>query len=154
MTSTVTHATFTVERAYPASARRVYAAWTDPAAKVRWFGDPSRPDPGYRLDARIGGSERHRGGPPGAQEYSYQATYHDLWPERRLVFSYVMCLREQRVSASLATVEFSALPAGHTRLVYTEQGAFLDGADTPAQREHGMAELLDALGAALANGSV
>ena len=28
----------------------------------------------------------------------------------------------------------------------TEQGVFLDGLDTPAAREHGTGELLDALG--------
>ena len=33
-----------------------------------------------------------------------------------------------------------------TRLVYTEQGAFLDGYDNPDDRERGTAELLDALG--------
>jgi hypothetical protein len=37
-----------------------------------------------------------------------------------------------------------------TRLVLTEQGAYLDGHDTSAQRQHGTGELLDALGAALA----
>jgi len=36
-----------------------------------------------------------------------------------------------------------------TRLVLTEQGAYLDGHDTSAQRQHGTGELLDALGAAL-----
>jgi len=36
-----------------------------------------------------------------------------------------------------------------TTLTFTEQGVFLDGADTPAVREKGTGELLDALGAAL-----
>ena len=36
-----------------------------------------------------------------------------------------------------------------TRLTYTEQGAYLDGLDTPEQREEGTAQLLDALGASL-----
>ena len=39
-------------------------------------------------------------------------------------------------------------PSG-TTLTFTEQGVFLDGADTPAVREKGTGELLDALGAAL-----
>ncbi|RUU02407.1 polyketide cyclase, partial [Mesorhizobium sp. USDA-HM6] len=39
-----------------------------------------------------------------------------------------------------------------TRLILTEQGAFFDGHDTSATREHGTGELLDALGAALASG--
>jgi len=36
-----------------------------------------------------------------------------------------------------------------TRLVFTEQGAFLDGRDQPAGREQGWHGLLDALGAEL-----
>lgn len=41
-------------------------------------------------------------------------------------------------------------PAGTgTRLTFTEQGVFLDGVATPAARQLGMADLLDALGAAL-----
>lgn len=53
-----------------------------------------------------------------------------------------------RISVSLTTVEL--IPAeGGTRLVFTEQGAFLDGRDTPELREHGTNELLDALGKSL-----
>ena len=37
-----------------------------------------------------------------------------------------------------------------TRLVLTEQGAFLDGLDYVAQREEGTQQLLDNLGKALA----
>jgi hypothetical protein len=46
-------------------------------------------------------------------------------------------------------VEFTPAPSG-TTLILTEQGVFLDGGDTPAIREKGTGELLDALGAALA----
>ena len=53
------------------------------------------------------------------------------------------------ISVSVTTVEFAAA-AGGTTLTFTEQGVFLDGADTPAVREKGTGELLDALGAALA----
>ncbi len=39
------------------------------------------------------------------------------------------------------------------RLVLTEQGAFLDGLDDPAGREHGTGKLLDRLEAVLARES-
>ncbi len=55
---------------------------------------------------------------------------------------------ESRVSASIATIQLFAEGA-RTRLVLTEQGAFLDGQDTPAAREHGTRELLEALAGAL-----
>jgi uncharacterized protein YndB with AHSA1/START domain len=69
-------------------------------------------------------------------------------PDRRIVLTYDMHLDEARISVSLATVEFKPEGAG-TRLVFTEQGAFLDGYDDPAQREQGMRDLLDALATAL-----
>ena len=48
----------------------------------------------------------------------------------------------------MATIEFEAAGAG-TKLTLTEQGVFLDGLDTPAPREHGTRELLEALAEAL-----
>jgi hypothetical protein len=45
-------------------------------------------------------------------------------------------------------VEFSPAPSG-TTLTFTEQGVFLDGADTSAVREKGTGGILDALGATL-----
>jgi hypothetical protein len=40
----------------------------------------------------------------------------------------------------------SVLRRDRTRLVFTEQGAFLDGHEMPARREQGMGSLLDSLG--------
>ena len=59
-----------------------------------------------------------------------------------------MHMDQTLISVSVATVELRPEGAG-TRLVLTEQGAYLDGHDTPAQRQHGSGALLDALGAAL-----
>ena len=55
-----------------------------------------------------------------------------------------MHLDERRISVSLATIEFFAV-AGGTRLVLTEQGAFLDGYDDIAGREEGTRIGLDNL---------
>jgi hypothetical protein len=46
-------------------------------------------------------------------------------------------------------VEFAPGADGGTRLVLTEQGAFLDGHEQPAWREHGTADQLEALAAQL-----
>jgi uncharacterized protein YndB with AHSA1/START domain len=70
-------------------------------------------------------------------------------PDERIVYAYEMALDDTRISVSLTTIELT--PAGDgTRLVLTEQGAFLDSFDDPSLRETGMADLLDALGAHLA----
>jgi uncharacterized protein YndB with AHSA1/START domain len=78
--------------------------------------------------------------------YTYEALYRDIVPDQRIVYTYDMLLHETRISVSLATVEFTPEGDGDTRLVFTEQGAFLDGHESPARRAEGMGGLLDALG--------
>jgi hypothetical protein len=62
-----------------------------------------------------------------------------------------MLLDRIRISVSVATAEFKPERDG-TRLVFTEQGAFLDGHEMPARREQGMGSLLDSLGQWLQSG--
>jgi uncharacterized protein YndB with AHSA1/START domain len=138
----VEHATFVVERAYEAPPDRVFAAWSDPLAKERWF-DGSEGE--YELDFRVGGWERGRGTAPDGREYTFQALYQDIVPGRRIVYTYDMLLDGTRISVSVATAEFRPERDG-TRLVFTEQGAFLDGHEMPARREQGMGSLLASLG--------
>jgi uncharacterized protein YndB with AHSA1/START domain len=142
----IEHATFTAERVYGASPDRTLAAWSDPVAKARWYSDPEQE---LELDFRVGGWERHGGTLPDGREYAYQAVYQDIVPGRRIVYTYEMLLDGIRISVSLATAEFKP-ERGGTRLVFTEQGAFLDGHELPARREHGMGSLLDLLGEWLA----
>jgi uncharacterized protein YndB with AHSA1/START domain len=141
----VTHATFVVERTYDASPDRVFAAWADPAAKARWFGNPDDGVDEFELDFRVGGRELSRGTAPNGKPYTYEARYQDIVPDDRIVYAYDMHLEEARISVSLSTVQLSPEGEG-TRLTYTEQGAFLDGLDTPEQREQGSGALFDALG--------
>jgi uncharacterized protein YndB with AHSA1/START domain len=143
----VTHASFTLERRYPASPARVFAAWADPAIKPRWFGDADDNDDvrEYRLDFTVGGREWAVGMAPNNVSYTYDALYQDIIPDERIVYTYEMHIGEPRVSVSLSTVELQPDGAG-TRLMYTEYGAFLDGLDDPKAREEGTVFLLDALG--------
>jgi hypothetical protein len=55
------------------------------------------------------------------------------------------------ITISLTTVEFKPADGG-TKLVLTEQGAFLDGHEEPAWRENGTADQLKALADVLENG--
>lgn len=145
----VRHATFTIERTYHAPPTKVWRAWSDPAEKARWFGGPEEWGPSeFELDFRVGGRELSRGGPPGGPTFTYEAIYRDIVPGERFVYAYDMYSGEVRISVSLGTVELA--PAGEgTRLTYTEHGAYLDGLDTPEEREHGTNELFDALGRVL-----
>ena len=152
----VTHATFSLERSYPVSAARVFAAWAYPAAKARWFAPG--PDSGHQLDFRAGGREVNHGGPESGPVLSFESFYRDIVPDERIVYSSTLSAGNDVVTVSVTTVELSPVELstvelstgqGGTRLVLTEQGTFLDGREEPDWRERGTAAWLDALGAEL-----
>ena len=140
----VNHATFTTERSYEASPARVFNAWADPDAKARWFGDPEGTSES-EFDFRVGGYERSRGSMGDDGTFAFDARYHDIVADERIVYTYDLRINDVLLSVSLASVELSPAGTG-TRLVYTESGAFLDGHDDPKLRERGTIEILDALG--------
>jgi uncharacterized protein YndB with AHSA1/START domain len=143
--SSVTHDTFVLERTYDAPVTKVFHAWSDPNLKARWFaGSADALGAGYELDFRIGGHEINRGGPPGGLVYTYDSEFRDIVPERRIVYTYEMFAGDDRISVSVATVEFHDVD-GTTKLILTEQGVFLDGHDTSAQREIGTRQMLESL---------
>jgi uncharacterized protein YndB with AHSA1/START domain len=157
MTPPVVHSTFTVERTYPAPAARVFAAFSDPATKRRWFAEGEGWEvEEYSLDFRVGGSERARfrfGGnasvPAGPMHHD--SVFLDIVRDRRIVFAYSMARDGAPFSASLSTVELT--PAGDgTRLLLTEQAAFFEGADGPELRAGGWRALFEQLGRALGEG--
>jgi uncharacterized protein YndB with AHSA1/START domain len=146
---TTEHATFVIERVYAASPARVFAAWADPVQKAQWFAGPDEWIMFTReTDFRVGGRERLSAGPADGVVHKFDCCYQDIVPDRRIIYTYDMHLDETRISVSLTTVEFKPEAAG-TRLVFTEQGVFLDGTDGAAMREQGTQGLLDKLGAAL-----
>ena len=141
-----THATFTIERVYDASPTRVFAAYADPKLKTQWFNGPEGWGPDeHAMDFRVGGRETSIGGPKGGPVQALNAIYQDIVPDERIVTTYDMTLDGVRISVSLGTTELKPEGKG-TRLIYTEQGVYLDGFDDAGGREHGTRELLDALG--------
>jgi uncharacterized protein YndB with AHSA1/START domain len=146
---TVAHETFVIERTYDVPVAQTFQAWADPLLKARWFaGSAEALGAGYELDFRVGGRESNRGGPPGGPVYTYESEFRDIVPEHRIVYTYEMFADSARISVSVATVQFSGHDAT-TQLVLTEQGVFLDGYDTVAQREEGTRSMLDSLAASL-----
>jgi uncharacterized protein YndB with AHSA1/START domain len=146
---TVAHDTFVIERRYDAPVTQVFGAWADPKLKAGWFaGSVEALGAGYDLDFRVGGREAFSGGPPGGTVHTYESRFHDIVPEQRIVYTYEMYADDARISVSVTTVEFRG-EGGATLLVLTEQGVFLDGHDTVAQREEGTLSFLESLAASL-----
>ena len=146
----VTHADFTLERRYGATPAQTYSAFADPALRRRWFANPGGwANAVWELDFRVGGREISRGGEPGGRQNDYDARFHDIVADERIVYAYDLRHDGRLISVSLATVELLPDGAG-TLLRLTEQGAFFDDPAAPAAREHGTGTLLDALGRLLA----
>ena len=125
------HGAFVVDRVYDASPDRVFAAWSHPQAKARWFDGPEAE---FELDFRVGGWERRRGMPPDGREYTFEALYRDIVPGRRIVYTYDLLLDGVRISVSVAIAEFKPERDG-TRLVFTEQATRPNARDTAPSTE-------------------
>ena len=147
----VIHSTFVVEHSYTTSPERVFDAFADPAKKRKWYADRGGWDvEDFQMDFRVGGVDlgRYRFKPgtpvPAGTPIVYNTTYQDIVPNRRIVLAYTVTLGEKRISSSLATFELLANEKG-TNLIFTEQGAFFEGADGSQIREAGWKHLLQLL---------
>ena len=123
----------------------VFAAFTDPHAKSRWFpGEGGFQLIERRMDLREGGREHLSGRWPNGVVSRFDAIYLDVIPDARLVYAYELHLDDRKISVSLVTLGFLATAVG-TRLTVTEQGVFLDGYADQGARAGGTAGLLDKL---------
>lgn len=154
MEPSVVHSTFVIEHHYPYPPERLFAAFSDPAKKRRWFAEADTHDvEKYEMDFRIGGSEsafyRFRPGTPfpGVALRSV-GVIQDIIANQRVVTASTMSLGDHRISSSLVTVEFLPNKQG-SDLVLTYQGAFYEGSDGPERREEGWRKLIERLTAEL-----
>ena len=138
------HGSFTVERNYSRSPAVVFSAWARPEFKRQWFGSPEEGNADHIFEFRVGGREFNEG-KVGDDTYTFDVRYHDIVENNRIVYTYEMKLNGQRISVSVASVEFRPVDNG-TRMIVREDGAFLDGLDTVKQREDGTNYLIDQLG--------
>jgi uncharacterized protein YndB with AHSA1/START domain len=144
---TVTCSTFTIERSLSASPDQVFAAFADVDLKTRMLAPSDDEEAGMasghaEFDFRIGGRERFDFVEEDGRKMDYDAQYYDIVPNQRIVYSYEMYSDGARISVSVASIEL--LENGtSTTLIWTEQGAFLDGLDTSEMREGGTSWMVD-----------
>jgi uncharacterized protein YndB with AHSA1/START domain len=153
--SAVVHSTFVIERNYPQSTERVFAALADAAKKRRWFGEGDNHEvEAFEMDFRVGGAERLRyrfkeGTPFKGVVVVNEGVFEDIVPNRRVVTAMAMTLGDRRISAALVTIEILPAEKG-SKLICTHQGAFFEGSDGPQIREAGWRKLFDKLAKELA----
>ncbi|MDR3375023.1 MAG: SRPBCC family protein [Ancalomicrobiaceae bacterium] len=141
----IVHTTFTIDRRIAHPPKKVFGAFSSLEAKSKWFGAPVEWRLAERsLDFRVGGREVSCAGPSDDDLHRFDALYHDIVPDRRIIYSYEMHLGDVKISVSLATFEFEPDGDG-THLRFTEQAVFLDGYDDAGSREHGTRWLIGKL---------
>ncbi len=88
----VSHGAFSLERTYDAPVERVWRALSDREAKAKWFGGPvgEWSEIERSMDFRVGGVERAKGRWASGVVSTFDAVYHDIVPNTRLVYSYTM----------------------------------------------------------------
>lgn len=137
MKRSVIHHTYVIERSYPASCQRVFAAFSDPAKKRHWFAEGERSTlEEFAMDFRVGGTERVCFRLPNGMLCRNDTVYQDIVPDQRIVIAYAMSVNDKRISSSQATTELLPTENG-TNLIFTEQAAFFEGADGPQIRQEG-----------------
>ena len=139
------HATFVIDRHFDATPAQVYNAFAEESAKSRWFGGGGEWDLIERkFDFRLGGHERLAGKWKNGRKSEFDAYYHNIVPNERIVYAYYMHIDDRLISVSLATIEFKP-DSDRTHMKMTEQGAFLDGYDDAGSRERGTLQLMQQL---------
>ncbi|MDO9486121.1 MAG: SRPBCC domain-containing protein [Actinomycetota bacterium] len=142
----VWHHTFVLERTYPVSPARVFQAQVAYDQKRRWFAEGEGFEVlAYTLDCTPGGAEHALFKQPDGIVVAYDAQFHEVLPDERIVASYAMAIEGSVISVSLATTELVLVPEG-TLMRFTEQGAYIGDEDQLAGRIEGTEGLLAALG--------
>jgi uncharacterized protein YndB with AHSA1/START domain len=148
--TSVEHATFVIERDLPGRPRHAFRFWSEIDLKKRWndcHADWTVLEDTF--DFRVGGVEAKRWRTTEGNELVFRAHYFDIVPDRRIIYAYEMSFKSQRLSASLATVEFVRVGT-QTRMIFTEQAAFLGDANARRERVIGTEAGFDRLVAAMA----
>ena len=141
---------FIIERRFRQSPQQTFQAFADPDLRRRWFRVPdSWTDTGWSLDFRVGGGELNAGRDHRGHHHLFRSRFHDIVDGERIVAACDMLLDGRLTSVSLTTVELRPDVGGGTHLIFTEHGAFVDGLEDPAEREHGTSLLIDLLEAVL-----
>ena len=138
---------FQMEREFAVALPRLFNAFADPERKRSWYAEGHHHDiEHYSMEFEVGGREvsRYRFKKetpfPGALLES-DGVILDIVPNQRIVIASTMAKGPHRFSAAVHTFEFSETTVGGSRMVFSHQAAFFEGADGPELRRAGWEQL-------------
>ena len=113
--------TLAVRRRVGASPDRVFAAWTDPAQIVRWWGPPGVTCPAAEVDLRVGGRYRLANRLPDGNVLWITGVYEAIDRPRRLVYSWAHEPVGDDTEWTRVSVDFAACDIGTEVVVVHER---------------------------------
>lgn len=149
------HDTFVVDRSYPHDVATVFAAFSDPRKKARWYAQSGTHEVvSYDLEFTVQGHEILVGRmgpdtPVAGQIITWTQTFVEIVDEQHFVCTQTVDVAGRRISCALITVQFGPQGLGST-VKLTHQAVFMEPSDGPEMRRAGWAILLDALSDCLA----
>lgn len=101
-----TKPSLTIKRRLNADPQKVFAAWTDPAQIVKWWGPGECDQHLAEIDLRVGGKfkVRFRTAVDG-ETHEVSGVYREIVPAEKLVFSWVWYSTPERVSLVTVTIK-------------------------------------------------
>ncbi|MBR0667658.1 ATPase [Roseomonas hellenica] len=106
-----------VTRVYDAPARLLFEAWSKPEHIMKWFGPKGWPVTLCEMDFRVGGRWRFAmTGPSGVQNTPFGGEYHEIVPNRKIVFD--NGFEEPGAGRMMMTVTFDEAADGRTTLTW------------------------------------
>jgi uncharacterized protein YndB with AHSA1/START domain len=149
------HDKFVLERTFPHSRERLFAALSEPSLKQRWHTGGNMRTLGFETEFRVGGVERQSyalgdNTPFPGLVIENEGRFEDIVENERIVVTTTMTFAGKRISSSLMTYELAGDGSDST-LTFTHQAVFYEGADGPEMRRAGWNEMLDSLARSLAS---
>ena len=119
----------TLKRRLNATPEKVYAAWTNPAHLMKWFGPDSGAVTSAETDVRVGGRYAIVFNTEDGEEHHVSGTYKEVEPNRKLAFTWMWRSMPERESFVTVLIK----PDGEGSILTLVHEQFFD---EPARDRH------------------